>query len=36
MLRAVAAVDVADHERRYDERCRQYMERSRNIDTLGW
>ncbi len=36
MLKAVATVDVADHERRYDEKCRQYMDRTRDIDTLGW
>jgi hypothetical protein len=36
MLRAVATVDVEKYEREYDERCRRYMERTRNIDTLGW
>ena len=36
MLRAVATVDVEKYEREYDERCRRYMDRTRNIDTLGW
>ena len=36
MLTAVATVDVEKYQREYDERCRRYMERSRNIDTLGW
>ena len=36
MLRAVATVDVEKYEREYDERCRRYMERTKNIDILGW
>jgi hypothetical protein len=29
-------VNITEHERRHEERQRKYMERSRNIDTLGW
>jgi two-component system OmpR family response regulator len=36
MLRAVAAVDVEKYEQEFEEKCRQYRERTRNIDTLGW
>jgi hypothetical protein len=30
------SVNITEHERRHEERQRKYMERSRNIDTLGW
>lgn len=29
-------VNIAEHERRHQERQRIYMECARNIDTLGW
>lgn len=36
MCEQLVKVDIDEHEKRYDEKCRQFMERSKGIDTRGW
>lgn len=36
MLEALQHVDVKEYERRYIERCKEFMERTGKADSLGW
>ncbi len=36
MIQRLRGVYVGDFETRYEEKCRRYMERTRDIDILGW